>query len=79
MKTIAISIEESALSEIDRVARRTRAGRINRSQVIRQAVHEYISRLERQAREAREDEIVRKHHKKLNRQAAALIRQQAKL
>ncbi|MGH9791191.1 MAG: CopG family ribbon-helix-helix protein [Candidatus Acidiferrales bacterium] len=79
MKTIAISIEEAALQQIDRLARKRSAKRRNRSQVIRQAVQEYISRLERQEREAREDEIIRKHYKKLNRQAAALIRQQAKL
>ena len=39
--------------------------------LIRRAVEEYISRLERQLREAREDEIIRRPYKKLNRQAAA--------
>lgn len=79
MKTIAITIEESTLSRIDQVARATKGKRKNRSEVIRQAVHQYIARLEKQAREERDAEIIRRNYRKFNRQAAALIREQAKL
>jgi len=79
MKTIAITIEESALERLDRLSRKDRGKRRNRSEVIRRAVQEYLSRLERQAQEEQEREIIRRHHRKLNRQAAALIREQAKL
>ncbi len=79
MKTIAITIEESALEQIDCLARRGRGKRRNRSKLIRQALQEYMDRLERQAQEEREREIYHRHHRMLNRQAAALIREQAKL
>ena len=79
MKTIAITMEETALQQIDRIAKRGGKKRANRSEVIRRAVEEYIARLERQAREERDEEIIRRNYRKLNRQAAALIRQQAKL
>lgn len=79
MKTIAFTIDESELERIDRAAAKKLGKRRNRSQVIRRAVAEYMNRLERQARDEREDKIVRRIYKKLNRQAAALIREQAKL
>jgi len=79
MKTIAITIEESALEQIDRVGRRERGKRVNRSEVIRRAVQEYVSRLEREAEEERERAIVHRHRDRLRRQATALVRQQAKL
>ena len=79
MRTIAISIDESALEKIDRVARNTRRKRANRSLVIRQAVQEYIARLERQAEEERERAIIHRHRHRLRREAIALVRQQAKL
>ena len=72
-------MEETALQQIDRIARKDGKKRANRSEVIRRAVEEYIARLERQAREERDEEIIRRNYRKLNRQAAALIRQQAKL
>lgn len=79
MKTIAITIEEEALERVDRIAGKGRRKRINRSAVIRKAIQDYMNRLEQQAREERENEIVRKHYRKLNRQGAALVRAQAKL
>ncbi|MGH9795985.1 MAG: ribbon-helix-helix domain-containing protein [Candidatus Acidiferrales bacterium] len=79
MKTIAITIEESALDQIDRVARKGRRKRANRSEVIRRAVQEYISRLEREAEEERERAIIHQHRHRLRREALALVRQQAKL
>ena len=79
MKTIAITIEEAALERLDRLAQIGRGKRRNRSEVIRRAVREYIARLEREAQEEHDREVIRRHHRLLNRQAAALIRDQAKL
>jgi metal-responsive CopG/Arc/MetJ family transcriptional regulator len=76
MKTIAITIDEDTLASVDRLVER-RAGK-NRSQLIRQAVADYISRLERLAEDQREDLILRRHRGRLARQTSALVRAQAK-
>jgi metal-responsive CopG/Arc/MetJ family transcriptional regulator len=78
MKTIAITIEDDMLDRIDRVAA-TRRGSSNRSRVIREALREYLLRVERLAEEEREREIFRRHKGKLARQALALVKEQAKL
>ena len=78
MKTIAITIDTDMLARVDRMARSRRHGKSNRSRVIRQAVRDYVLRLERVAEEAREAAVVRRHRVRLAQQARALIRQQAK-
>jgi metal-responsive CopG/Arc/MetJ family transcriptional regulator len=50
----------------------------NRSQLIRDAVKDYVSRLERADDEEREASIVRRHRARLARQASAAVRTQAK-
>jgi len=77
MKTIAITIEEDILERIDRLAGKGGGSR-KRSQVIRTAVREYLTRSERLADEEREGEILRKNRGRLARQAAALVKEQAK-
>ena len=78
MKTIAITIEEDMLERVDRlVSRRDGAGG-NRSLLIRQAVSDYVSRLEQQAEAQREARIVRQHRDALAKQARALVREQAR-
>jgi metal-responsive CopG/Arc/MetJ family transcriptional regulator len=72
MKTIAITIDEDTLSRVDRIGGR------NRSRVIREAVQEHLTRLERLADEQREADVVRRHRGRLARQARALVRGQAK-
>lgn len=72
MKTIAITIDETVLARIDRVA----SG--NRSKVIRDAVDDYLARLERSVAEAAEAVVLRRHRARLARQAAAAVRIQAK-
>jgi len=72
MKTIAITIDETVLARIDRVA----AG--NRSRVIRDAVADYLARLDRGVAEAAEAAVLRRHRARLARQAAAAVRVQAK-
>lgn len=78
MKTIAITIEDEALERVDRLAA-SGAGSANRSKIIRLAVDEYLTRLERAAREAREREALRRHAKRLARETAALVKEQATL
>jgi len=76
MKTIAITIEDELLNRIDNVAGRL-PQRTNRSKVIREAVRDYLSRMERASEEEREQEIFRTNRKLLARQAAALLKEQA--
>jgi metal-responsive CopG/Arc/MetJ family transcriptional regulator len=78
MKTIAISVEETDLSRLDQLAGQ-HGKRRNRSLVVRRAIREYFSRLERLAEEERELEIYRRNRKQLRREAAALMREQVKL
>ena len=78
MKTIAITIGDDTLRRIDTLISRKRSGAANRSLIIRQAVEEYLTSLERLADEERETEIFRKHRSRLAREADALVRDQAK-
>jgi len=78
MKTIAITIDEDVLERLDRVAQIGGGRGFNRSRIIRTAVRDYVTRLERELDDAREAAIVRRHRGTLARQAAALVRQQAK-
>ena len=72
MKTIAITIDEETVARVDRL------GKGNRSRVIREAVQEYVARVERLAAEAQEATVIHRHRSRLARQAAALVREQAK-
>jgi len=72
MKTIAITIDEALLARMDRL------GEGNRSLMVREAVAQYIVRREREAEEALEDAVIRRHRTRLAREAAALVRAQAK-
>ena len=76
MKTIAITMDEDTLKRIDGLTAAGNTG--NRSRIIREAVREYLLRVERAAEEEREREVFRKHRSKLARQAAALVKEQAK-
>jgi metal-responsive CopG/Arc/MetJ family transcriptional regulator len=79
MKTIAFTIDDDTLSRIDRLLRDGESHGKNRSQMIRQAVQEYVARLDRMALEERERQVFRKHRRKLAREAVALVKEQAKL
>jgi len=78
MKTIAVSIDESTLQHIDRLMAVESVPWKSRSEMIRQALREFVARLERLAEEEREREIFRRHRSRLNRQAEALVKEQAK-
>lgn len=68
-------MDEDTLDRVDRLGKPP--GGRNRSRVIRQAVREYVSRLERLADEEREAAVIRRHRGRLARQARALVRAQA--
>ncbi len=76
MKTIAITIDEPLLQRLDQLV--TRKSSRSRSEEIRQAVEEYVSRVERLAEEQREREAFRQNKDILAREAVALIKEQAK-
>ena len=50
----------------------------NRSKIVRRALHEFLSRAEQAAEEDRERDIFRRNRVRLGRQAAALVKAQAK-
>jgi metal-responsive CopG/Arc/MetJ family transcriptional regulator len=85
MKTIAVSIDEDLLAAIDRVARRRRpsrrgqpaARRPNRSEVIREAVREFLGHRERREQESRDRQVLAAHRTRLARQLEALVGEQA--
>jgi metal-responsive CopG/Arc/MetJ family transcriptional regulator len=78
MRTIAITIDKPMLERVDRLVAMEKMLWKSRSELIRQAVEELLARLERTAEEERERTIFRHHRTRLNRQAAALVKEQAK-
>ncbi len=78
MKTIAITIDEPTLKRIDQLMDKDELPWKSRSEVIRHAVQQFVAHLERVSEEEREREIFRRHGARINRQAAALIKEQAK-
>jgi metal-responsive CopG/Arc/MetJ family transcriptional regulator len=84
MKTIAISIDEQSLAAVDRLAhaaarRRGPKQGANRSEVVRQAVREFLARQRRHEREEKDRRILSAHRNEIARQAAALLADQAEL
>jgi metal-responsive CopG/Arc/MetJ family transcriptional regulator len=82
MKTIAISIDDASLAAVDRLAhaaghRRSGRKRANRSEVVRQAVREFLARHQRREREEQDRRILSAHRDEIGRQAAALLAEQA--
>ena len=78
MKTIAITIEEDILQRIDQAVGKAKGAPVNRSQFIREAVRDYLARMEKTVEEEREREIFRRNRRRLHQQAVALIKEQAK-
>ena len=77
MKTIAITIDDDTLRRIDELTKSSSSAG-NRSQFIREAVRERLRQIERVSEEKREKEIFRRNRQRLQRQALALIKEQAK-
>jgi predicted transcriptional regulator len=78
MKNIAITIDEPTLKLLDELAAGAPRPR-SRSALVRIAVREFAEREQRRQAEAREDAIIRRHRKRLARQARALVASQARL
>jgi metal-responsive CopG/Arc/MetJ family transcriptional regulator len=76
MKTIAITIDDDTLQRLDRVSG-SGAG-ANRSRIIRDAVKDYLGRLERAVDDERETAILRRHRGRLARQAAVAVKAQGR-
>jgi metal-responsive CopG/Arc/MetJ family transcriptional regulator len=76
MQTIAITIDDATLDRLERLS--GREGARNRSRLIREAVREYLERLERARDDEREAAILRRHRRRLAREASAAVRAQAK-
>jgi metal-responsive CopG/Arc/MetJ family transcriptional regulator len=77
MKTIAISIDEPTLGALDRLAQQGRVRR-KRSELVREALVEFLARREGQEQEALERAAIAKHRSLLARQAKAMIAEQGK-
>jgi Arc/MetJ-type ribon-helix-helix transcriptional regulator len=78
MKTIAITIDDPTIAAVDALVREKSAAWRSRSAVIRDAVKAFVNERQARMREEREGEIIRKNRARLRRQAAALVREQAK-
>ncbi len=77
MKTIAISIDETTLAGLDRLAGSTEAAG-NRSRIVRQALEEFLQRRAMLRQEERERKIYARHRRLVARQAGTLVKEQAK-
>lgn len=77
MQTIAISIDAPTLKAVDRLRGRGAGGRTSRSEVIRQALQQFVAQQDRLEWEARERQVLKRHHRALNAGALAALEDQA--
>jgi metal-responsive CopG/Arc/MetJ family transcriptional regulator len=81
MKTIAVTIDEPTLKALDELARRAPRsrgqGRPSRSEIVRLALQDYLSRRRKAEREASDRALLARHRKRLAGQAEALVAEQA--
>lgn len=77
MKTIAISIDEELLRQVDQMTSSDDYSFSSRSALLREAAEEFIRKVEREREEGREREIFRRNRASLKKQARALISGQA--
>ena len=78
MKTISITVDEDILVRLDRLVDDCREAGSNRSRLIREAMKDYVVRMERLIEEEREREIFGRNRAQLRKQATALVREQAR-
>jgi len=77
MRTLAITVDEETLALLDDLSRASRRRR-SRSALVLASVRQFAERRHREEIEARERDILRKHKKRLARQASALFASQAR-
>ena len=78
MKTISITVDEDTLTRLDKLAEDRTGAVFSRSSLIREAMRDYVVRVERLIEEERERAIFRQRRTELAREATALVREQAK-
>jgi metal-responsive CopG/Arc/MetJ family transcriptional regulator len=76
MKTIAITIDDETLQRLERASQGR--GSRNRSKLVREAVQDYLARLEATADDEREALVLRRRRARLARQAEAAVKAQAR-
>ena len=76
MKTIAISIDEPTLGALDRLAQKGRV-RGKRSELVREALAEFLARRERLEQESNERAVIVRNRVLLARQTKAMLAEQA--
>jgi Arc/MetJ-type ribon-helix-helix transcriptional regulator len=77
MKTIAVTIDDSTLKLLDQLVERSGRAR-SRSALVRTALREFAERARDREVEAHEGRILTEHRKRLARDTAALIKEQAR-
>lgn len=82
MKTIAVTIDAETLDAVDRIgsgpAKSGHArSRGNRSAIVRAALRRYVEARVREEQEEHDRRVFARHRKKLERQARALVAEQA--
>ena len=75
MKSIAISIDEQQLVAIDRL--RVSRGRLSRSECLREAIDVYLAQNRRRKRERSDGRAYVRYGRRLDRELAWLVREQA--
>ena len=75
MKTVAVTMDPPTLRVLDELVKEL--GR-NRSDLVREAVRQFVVRAQRRRDEEKDAKIYYRHRKLINRQAAALVRDQAR-
>lgn len=77
MKTIAVTIDEDTLCSIDGLLAAPSGPWKSRSQLVREALQEFVRKAERHREEAHEAAVFHEHRDRLGAQARALIAEQA--
>lgn len=75
MRTIAVTIDEATLKDLDQL---TAGVRRSRSALVRAALREFLERERRRVVEERERAVFRRHRTQLAHQARVLIKEQAR-
>jgi metal-responsive CopG/Arc/MetJ family transcriptional regulator len=77
MKTIAITIDEGTLGSIDNLLTAPAGPWKSRSELVRQALQEFVREAKRCREEAHEAAVFREHRERLAAEARALIAEQS--
>jgi metal-responsive CopG/Arc/MetJ family transcriptional regulator len=77
MKTIAVTIDEDTLGSIDHLLTTPTGPWKSRSELVRQALQEFVREAERRREEEHETAVFRLHRDRLAAEAQALIEEQA--